>query len=383
MNICWDSSSVIFQEVPLTDSERRFSEKLTRVIMNATVEVDEYHEMQRHLPPSDVTFTAGDASLNTEIPQVQRTIFKRACEGYGRDELLQTKEYTERQATIHLLSLIREGFLDVKENPYVEYARRSIDAYTSRADLSLIETLSNDFQKLNPELPANLNLQADQVDVDWGQAAPIILLAGNKPDHVRRLTETLQKLYLGWSGNLPAERRHLGGTITIRLSFGHHYLDVIQLPSTLDRATLSWLDPQVSHVAGVIFMASDQDRFSSAQNLRMIRLLRLRFKGVYYHVVPRIMDGGVAIFKMDCEHCGYKLAVDIDAVGESGICPICNAEIVMPDCLDNLAKMLQLPREVPVVQAQPDSPYHARDLLLLVLDTIMHTVEQGREKEPV
>jgi hypothetical protein len=76
---------------------------------------------------------------------------------------------------------------------------------------------------------------------------------------------------------------------------------------------------------------------------------------------------------MDCGKCGYKLAVDIDGVGDTGICPICNAEIVMPDCLDNLARVLQLPRDVPVVQARPDDPRHARDLFLLVLDTIIYT----------
>ncbi len=375
--LCWDSTTVLFQDAKLTDEDRKISDSITRVVMNAAVAVDEYRAIQKKLPGADVIFVAGDEELPKDAAEEREKVYKRAIDGYSRDELLHDSGCTERQATMALLGLIEDGMLKVLEPPYHDYTHRCYMAYRARTVDKKLERVREDISNLEFPLKEPED-KPETASANWTEQAPMLLLAGNKPEHGKMILDSLGRIFHGITGKAPAQRKHLGGIVHMRMAFPRNrQLDVVQLPSSLDRAMLAWIDQHLANIIGVVIVASDQDRFNVLLLMRIIRLLRQRFLGVYYHVVPRIIDDGVAIFKMDCEKCGYKLAVDIDGVGDTGICPICNTEITLPDCLDNLAKVLHLPRQVPVVQAQPDHPRHIRDLLLLVLDTIIYTVQHA------
>jgi hypothetical protein len=382
--LSWESCTLVFQDLTLTAEDKQLDEQLTRALMNAAVEVDEYRDRRKQqLPPADVTFAAGPVKLPQDHPKAHHDLFRNAVDGYSRDELLQDPGLTERQATSILLDLLEQGYLVALDPPYRHYTRLCYEAYVRLSIDPKLDRLRDDLMGVEFPLPPEPP-DVPPASVDWTVPAPLLLIVGNKPDHGHMLLESFCAVFRAMAHHRPARRKHLGGLVCTRLLFpNQRLLDVAVLPAVLDRATLAWLDPQIGQVVGVLFIASDQDRFHNLQNLRAIRLLRQRFKGVYYHVVPRIMDGGVAIFKMDCSKCGYKLAVDIDGVGDTGICPICNTEIIMPDCLDNLARVLHLPREVPVVQARPDDPRHARDLFLLVLDTVLYSAHHPENAETI
>ncbi len=378
--LCWDSSSVVFTDVEPSEEDHQFDDSLTRVIMNSAVQVDEYRALQKKLPPQSAVFLQGDKRLPDDAASVQRDLHHKAVLGHGRDELLQDHNYTERQATVALLELIDDGYLKVGEAPYHDYAARSFSSYVGK-DGSNLRLLLKSLRALQFPLK-QLSNETAPISIDWTTPVPVIIVTGNKPEHGHLLINSILQIHRSMTGRNPAIRKHLGGTTTYRLSPDeHHCVDIIHLPAELNPAILRWLDPQVPYMAGILLIVSDQDRYNIHINLRLMRLLRQRFQGVAYHLVPRVMDGDVAIFKMDCEKCGYKLAVDIDGVGDTGICPICNAEIIMPDCLDNLARVMRLPREVPIVQAQPDDVRHAHDLLCLLLDTIIYSMDHPEKAE--
>lgn len=373
--LCWDSLTVVFQETTLSDEDRAFETKLTSILMNASVEVDEFRELQKSLPDRAGMIGPGEKPLPKDALEIERTIHTRALEGYSLTELLQESGATERQATNALMALLQKDILKELPPPYHDYTGRCYDAYLNLSVGDKLESIRDLLSELNFPLP-DVPQKTPPADGEWTTPAPTLLIAGNKLEHGQMLLDTCTEIYQAVTGQAPAARKHLGGLLHTRFVFPkRRFIDFMQLPPVLDRTTLSWLEKHREELYGVVLIASDQDRFNVSQLKRTIRLLRQRFHGVYYHVVPRIIDDGVAIFKMDCEKCGYKLAVDIDAVGDTGICPICNAEIIMPDCLDNLARVLRLPREVPVVQARLDDTRHVRDLLVFVLDTIIYSAQ--------
>jgi hypothetical protein len=132
----------------------------------------------------------------------------------------------------------------------------------------------------------------------------------------------------------------------------------------------------------VIVLVSAQDRATNAKNITLIRQLRQRFDGVYYHAAARVATRDQKyMYKINCVHCGYKLAVNMDESGFIGECPICSNPITIPDCLDNLAVALQLPEDVPVLMAEPADPAQCRDLLVMAIDSVLQACHPPSEEE--
>jgi hypothetical protein len=145
---------------------------------------------------------------------------------------------------------------------------------------------------------------------------------------------------------------------------------------------LKSLEDYISDICVVIVLVSAQDRATNAKNITLIRQLRQRFDGVYYHAAARVATRDQKyMYKINCVHCGYKLAVNMDESGFIGECPICSNPITIPDCLDNLAVALQLPEDVPVLMAEPADPAQCRDLLVMAIDSALQACHPPNEEE--
>ncbi|MDP6717349.1 MAG: hypothetical protein QGF59_01785, partial [Pirellulaceae bacterium] len=149
-------------------------------------------------------------------------------------------------------------------------------------------------------------------------------------------------------------------------------LDVLALPPVFSKHLLGALDECLIDCCSTIILGSAQTGKAIRNNMRILRQLRQRFQGVYCCIAPQVANRHEKYeFRMDCENCGYTLSVDMAQQGAMGECPICNKTLTIPDSLDHLAHKLNLPDDVPIVQVQPVSHKHCRDLLVFLIGSIV------------
>lgn len=371
--ISWANVGVLFHDMPVPENLANLDLQVTSVVMNAVVEVDEFRERQRLLPPANAMLLPGPTALPENASPLQRRLYELATTGCSRDELLREQNASERLTTLLVHELIENQQLLVGSPPFENYEEQCRSQYRG----NYLEIRFNEIRKALAGIQFPIAEPSGFVpfaSTDWLSPAPRLVLTGDHPEYIQLFLESIEKLYISVKGKKPPQQKHVRGAIRVRLDFDEkRVLDLQLLPPILDKIILANLNDYLTEVRAMILVASSQDRETNKQNMRLIRLLRQRFRGVFFHVVPRVVDSeeGVCLFKINCEHCGYKLAVGMDDIGVVGECPICGNDVAVPDCLDHLADVLQLPPEVPVVQIEPKSPLHCRDLLIVIIDNIL------------
>ena len=380
--LSWQSSHVTFQDVDVQESDMVFDLETTGTIMNCVVDVDEYNEVLKSIPGDDVMFQPGAKKIDNSIDTGKMKIYEFALTGYSTSDLLTLQRVSRRKATLWLHQLIEEEFLSVGPPPFKNYVNDVYNTYKNSQtfikrlnDVKTILTgLKFPLRKISSSIPFGAN--------DWLAPAPKIIITGDNFDHVSLLSQTLSTIATHASERKPLVRKHLKGITATRLFFDpKEIVDIQLLPPAFDKLILNTINEYLTEVHAVIFVVASQDKKTSNENLRILRILRQRFKGIYYFIVPQMPNqNNVSEFRINCTHCGNKLAVDMAMAGAVGACPICNASLTIPDCLDHLAHSLHLPDTVPIAQLMPSVAEQCRDLLTLIIDSIFDGLTQPQVK---
>ncbi len=368
--LCWPTSQVTFVEEDIDPKENKLQAQITGVVMNCAVEVDEYHEIRRNLPDNDVTFRQG-VPLPDDAPDPQRQILYAALHGYSVEDIIHGIHPSERKATMWLNELLENDNLRVGPKAfgdYTDYCRQYYGGKYVSNKLTAIRTILSEI-----EFPLRPPGHASLASCDWLSPVPRLMLSADNREHLKVFVKTVSDLYKCSTKKQSPERRVAKGVSLQRFDFGNKVaFEMMTLPEVTDHEFAMNLDEYLQDAFAVVHFASAQDQETNRHVQRVERILRQRFRGVYYHVVPRVFnDDGKCLFKINCLHCGFKLAVDMDEAGFSGDCPVCGRSISIPDSMDNLSNALSLPEDVPVVRIEPAQPLHCRDLLLMVIDTVL------------
>ena len=135
-----------------------------------------------------------------------------------------------------------------------------------------------------------------------------------------------------------------------------------------------------SSFVSFLLISADQTRDVLDQNLRLLRQAWARFHGLYYVVVPHLAKRrDDAMFTIDCTLCGNPTEANMEMTGAVLVCPACQQVMKTPDCLEYVARKMQLPDDVPILQASTDQVPHARDLLVMLMKTIISAAETDEE----
>jgi DNA-binding response OmpR family regulator len=367
--LCWPTVSVVFQEGEVPESDVRFQESITGMVMNAAVAVDEFRLAREEL--ADKLFLAGVTPVAAKIAsKAKARIHQLALRGFTLEEIVPALKANERAVVSSLRELLEEGHLRLAGSLFADYHRSCTAQYRRCRLASPLQRLKA--QLVDVELPLALPSEPKPPEADWTTTVPTLMIGGDNTEHVERFAETLRQLSIALSGGWPAEtidarcpvrRCEFGGAVSV---------DVMLLPPNVDAALLEELEDRLSQTIGVLYLVSAQDSRSCGTNLRSLRHLWRTFTGAYYLAVPQVPNkAGEHTYRIDCSHCGHKLAVDMGQAGAMGECPICNASLTIPDCLDHLGHVLKLPADVPAVLVRPHSAKHARDVLLLLADDVI------------
>ncbi len=370
--LCWPVSQVTFVEEDLPPEEILYDDQITGIIMNCVVGVDEFNEVKKHLPSDDVTFVQGNA-IPDDMPEAQKSIYYAALQGYSVDELVNDIDPSERRATMWLDELLQNEYLHVGPPAFEGYRKLCHDFYGNTHLDKRLSSVRANFAQL--QAPINSDVAVQGVGpADWFSPVPRLLVVGDNREHMREFEQALQILYANLTHKrLPSHHlsRH---TEAYRFDFGHKAaFDVVVMPSFLRQDFYMDINDALEDTFAILHFTSAQDRDTCRTTRRIHKVLRHSFKGVYCHVVPRVRGReGKFMFKVNCQHCGFKLAVDMDEAGFSGECPVCSKTISIPDSMDNLSHVLHLPSELPVVTIEPAEAIQSRDLMLLVFDTVLN-----------
>ncbi len=384
--LSWDSSYVTFQEVEIQESDAKYDNEVTGLLMNCVVDVDEYREIQNTMPPDNVMFLAGSREPDAEMNPAQKNMYDLAVKGFATEDLLDSQKSSHRKTTLWLHNLIEDGYLKVAPPPFERYPFTAYETYCGlQMFKGRMHELKGALEKVTfplPKISATLPFGAN----DWIAPAPKIVLTGDDFDHMSILVQSLSTITSSISELKPLVKKHRKGVVTTRLFLDAKLtLDIQQLPPAFDKLMLNTFEEYLTDTYGVIFMVSGQDRKANEENMRLLRLLRQRFKGVYNFLVPKVANSnGIFDFRMDCTNCGYRLSVDMSMAGSMGECPICKGSLTVPDCLDHLAHSLHLPDDVMIVQIEPVVHVQCRDLIMLFIDAVLNAYKQPViETEPV
>ena len=372
--LSWESSHVTFNDAEIAEEDVKFEREVTGTVMNCVVGVDEFHEIQKKMPPNDVLFKPGNKEIAPDkLESLQVKMFELAVKGLSYGDIIANQRVSERKATLLLHELIEEGYLVVGTAPFHDYTRSKYQAYKgSNIYLSRIEEIAKRLTELQFPLPKAKGTN-QYGDTDWLATAPKIIVTGDSFEHVSLLVNSFATIATSISKTKPLVRKHRKGILTTRLSFSRKELiDIQQLPPAFDKFILHTLSEHMSDITSIIFVVSSQDTKTNNENLRLMRILRQCFNGIFFIIVPQVPNtNNVSEFRIDCANCKYKLAVDMKMAGSMGECPICKTSLIIPDCLDHLAHKFQIPDDVQIAQIQPHLPNHCRDLLSMILeDTI-------------
>ncbi|NQZ67102.1 MAG: DUF4388 domain-containing protein [Lentisphaeria bacterium] len=368
--LCWPETSVVFAEDELTDSDKDFEYEITSVLMNCVVEMDEYNEVKDLLPDENACFhQSKDPGI--DMPQAQVDMFYGALEGYSTFELINGVGVTERQATMYLHQLITDGFLTVEDPPLNNYQTNCIKYYEhSRIEDKIVQVRA---AIANIVVPISLSSKAQASVTDWISPANKIVISGDNLDHMNVFMKTLMDLYTSHVKVKPPIHQKSRNSFITRFDFGNKVLiDILMLPDVSDPGLMRNLHDYLEDVCAVIHLASAQDQETCRATKRFHRQIRKEYKGTFFHIVPRVMSNqGKFMFKINCLHCGFKLAVDMDEAGFSGDCPVCSKSLAIPNSMDNLTHCLTLPDDLPIAMVEIAEHEQVRDLILMLLDTVI------------
>ncbi len=369
--LCWPTSQITFIEETVGKENKKFESQITGVIMNCAVEVDEYHEMRSELPQTNAIFVAGKP-LPQDAPEPMRQIYHAALHGYAVEDLVRGIYPSERKATLWLTQLIKDEHLAVGEPPFQDYEKKCTKFYRSSYLANKLSGLRQILASI--EFPIKPGAHAQLASCDWLSPIPRLIVTGDNAEHVQLFVNSLGELYKAAAQKIAPQRRKGRKVAVTRMEFGGKAsIEVMTLAQVADPEFAVGLNDYLQDSFAILHIASAQDRETNRNVQRVERLLRQSFTGAHYHMVPRVFtDDGKCLFKINCEHCGFKLAVDMAEAGFSGECPVCGRNISIPDSMDSLSHALALPEEVPVVRIEPANPLHCRDLMLLLLDAVLH-----------
>lgn len=374
--LCWPTSHVTFEDCEVADADIKFNLEPTGTLMNCVFEVDEFHEAQNLLPAADVMFVAGPEPLPPDATREQKLLAGLAVEGYTIEHMVRGQRLSERQATMCLRELIEKKHIVASDPPFANYsadAHRHCSHHSSRFLENRLLEVKNALTAITfPITPPTGKIPF--APADWVTPEPRLLVIGDSREHMQALRASLEVLVTSQTNARPPSRTLRGGVKITRYRFGEKQaLDVAELPAVLSTAVVTAMDEILEEACALLVMVTDQGR-KTVQSIGLaVRQLRIRFKSICYHVVPQVRNKhGEYSFHMDCHQCGYSLAVDMALAGSTGECPICNANVTIPDAMDHLAEVMHLPDDVPIVLLQPTSAKHVRDLMLFLIDSVLN-----------
>jgi hypothetical protein len=361
--LCWPSSTVTLVEEKIAAGDCRFDCALMSVLMNSVVEVDELNNIRQNLPSSDATFEAGNAA-EEDLQDGKGQILRRALNGHSTEELLGDPGVNERQATIWLHELLADGLLTVCPAPFARYRKSALAFY--EGGYNEIDRICDDVA--NHTGPIQVDIFVPPRQANWPKPVPRMLLVGDNSEHIVMLSESINWIYANvYLQEIPSQS--IGPNATVqRFDVDEAAFEIVTMPSFRDKDFQVQLKTALKNPFLVVHVASAQDAATNKEAQRVHRLIRRHFRGVYCHLVPRVYTpDGSLVFKISCQHCKFKLAVDMDEAGFSGECPVCGESISVPNAIHHLANSLKLPSEVPIATVDPRDPDAVRDLLLLLL----------------
>jgi hypothetical protein len=282
-----------------------------------------------------------------------------------------------------LTELITEGYVKVADPPFHNYTRATYDHYSRSS--KFLENRLQDIKTVLSEILFPLRDITGSIPFapnDWVSPAPKILIITDRKDIGDLFSSSMERLTVDRTNKRPSSRSGAGHVKTTRLNLGERcMLDIVVAPNNLT-PILSHVDELILDCFAVCTFVSNQSVKNMQQNLLTARQMRSRFKGVYYFVAPQVKNAhGYYSFDVSCPRCGYTLGVDMDQAGSTGECPICNKKVLIPDCLDYMADAMLLPNDVPIVQIQPTSEKHCRDLMLFMIDSTLNALQPPPEEE--
>jgi DNA-binding response OmpR family regulator len=361
------------KQVPAAVKEP-ISINISSALMDCVLEVDIYHDATKRLNDPEMSFQSGTQHLPTNSNRVAKQVITLANTGLSLQEICETVRVNRRHLFLMIDQMVSADFLKVSPAPFENYINDSHKLLTSLNPLtaSIASNCKNQMKELELPLARTLSETKFISSAHPVEPGPAIIIAGDNTENTNEIFKTISTIAANTSAMHDKIQSDRKGDLRTRLIFDNHMsLDLILCANKLDFHYLEKIQRDYPETAAVIYSISTLDAPSNHANRRNLRKLRERFHTPFTVAltVPQPEEGEPQ-FVFECHNCTHKLSAEMDMEGATCSCPICNTEIVTPNCLSYAQQHLNLNPLVPVVTLAADSHELWRDLVDMVLDDI-------------
>lgn len=346
-------------------------------LMDCVFEVDEYREVLAKYSDAELSFVETSFALPKESNKVAKKVHRLAVTGSTFEEILNAIKVNRRHVVLLIDQLVENGYLEVARAPFIDYWSEFKTYYGGRAnELNFyISSFSKDLDTIVFPLECNLAEVPFSGNSQWeeGQAAKVVI-AGDDNEICMQIFERLQEIAAKASGKKSAIRSKAKGEAKALLEFRNFELEVQVMPQRVDHVKLRDDVEKNKNVFALFYVASSSSKSAARQNRRTLKTIRNHYKGALGVLVP-VADNEVPLFKMDCPYCSYLLSMDMDLAGSEGECPICAAEVDIPNPITAMKSALKLPEELPCMVIPMDEHEPIKDALFLMMNSIAESYQ--------
>ena len=352
---------------------------VSSTLMDCVFEVDEYREVLAKYSDAELSFVETSFSLPKESNKVAKKVHRMAITGSTFEEILNAIKVNRRHVVLLIDQLVENGYLEIARAPFVDYWSEFKGYYNGRAnELNFyISSFSKDLDSVVYPLDEDFHLAkvpfSGNSHWEEGQAAKIVI-AGDDNEQCMKLFDRLQEIAAKASGNKSAIRSKVKGEAKALLEFRNFELEVQVMPTRVDHVKLREDVEKNKNVFGLFYVASSSSKMQARQSRRALKTIRNHYKGAMSVVIP-VANDEEPMFKMDCTYCGYQLSMDMDLAGSEGECPICAAEVDIPNPINAMKTALKLPDELPCVVVPMDQHEPVKDTMFLLMNSIAESYQ--------
>ena len=316
------------------------------------------------------TFVKTDKPFPSNANVSFKKIYRMVTIGMNIRKIFDSLAINSLSKVMLLHQLVGKGFILERKIAFEKHKEYLDNFYAEKKDnfSPVLTPIINALRDYNPQNDVQLH------NFDYGKphsvtsSSPTILLIGDDPKANRDAFNSIMLVSAELSGGkskIDSSRSNEG---KVKIDFGiDKYIDIHLIPPKIDDVFIEEMVKYKDDYFAVIFINSSTEEKIIYENRFFLHKMWSLFKCEYIIVGLGGGGGDANSFIVNCDICRHALNVDMSMEGCQGSCPVCDHEILVPNYLEYMIKLLKLSDDFPVTLADLNDRTHIRDILKLIL----------------
>ena len=325
-----------------------------------------YYEFMKRYNNPLTTFTQTPKKFDDQDLEL-KNLYRMVIIGMGFKKIFDTLQINTLEKVKKLDYLISEGFIEERKVSFKGHSSFLENFYTKKKSFfaPVLLPILNVFREFNPKQGVTLEdfSYADEV---LNISSSTLLIMGDSVEHNKIFFNTLLLISAQIAGTKVKVDFKRQNEEIARLDFGiDKFINIHLIPPKLDSSIIKGLLAKTDEYFSVIFITSSSDEKVIYNSRFLLHHLWNEFR-CDYTVICASEDRGTS-FILNCDGCHHPLNVDTSMEGSAGNCPVCDNEVVVPNEVEHLSKLLGVGEDFTISLVDLQDLINVRDIMKVVL----------------